>query len=126
MEIVRKVEGQAEGLDGLSDPARALLGVRADQGRCGAALFEVLDDGERLRQVAPVVELEHRQLAERIARQVLGRLLLALQQIDADLLQRQLASGERLLGEIEPDLGRIRSNGKEVELHAGESSPSVG
>ena len=58
--------------DALGDAHVGALGGRfADHHRRGVQLFEVLDDRQGLAQVASIVELQYRELAARVASQVL-------------------------------------------------------
>src|SRR4029453_14765197 len=98
-------------------PACALLGGPADQRRLGGALLEVLDDRERFGQEGAVIELEHWELAERIAHQVLGPFLLAGPEIHELLGELGRSAGGAFLRQIQPHAGGIRRDREDVELH---------
>ena len=53
---------------------------------------------------------------------MLGRSLFLFLQIDSDLFDVEFGTGLALLGQVEPDSGRVRGNGKDVELHERTSS----
>src|SRR5262249_9392574 len=76
-------------------------------------LFQVLHDGERFREMAAVVELEHGQAAERVLLQELRAAVLAGENVDG--LGRDV---ESLLRHVDAQLPRIRRTGEVVRLHA--------
>src|SRR5439155_7695526 len=86
---------------------------RAEHGRCGVELLQVLHDGERLAEAAPVVQLEDGESAHRVLLQELR--LAVIPGYDVDRLE---GDAEPLLGEIDAQLLRVRRADEIVDLHA--------
>ena len=95
---------------------RAGLGVRPPDRRFTEEVLDVVDDRAGLEDVAPVVHLEHGEDTEGMAGEVFGLFLLALGEVDDDLLDLDLDTERALLGEIETDLRGVRGDGKEEEF----------
>src|SRR2546430_5275990 len=93
--------------------ARPLARRRAEHGRRGVELLQVLHDGERLAEAAPVVELEDGEPAHRVLLQELR--LAVVPGHDVDRLE---GDAEPLLGEIDAQLLRVRCADEIVDLHA--------
>jgi hypothetical protein len=80
----------------------------ADHGGFRMQLLQVFDDGERFRQARAIVQLEHRQRAQRVFGEKLGRLIFAFAQIDPHQGNRHA-----FLRQIDAQLVRI---GREREV----------
>src|SRR6056297_4148675 len=89
----------------------------AEERRIGMELLEEVDDRQGLEEEVAAFGLEHGQLAEWIAGEMLGSSLLSVDQPDRDLLDLDSGAPGSLLGEIEPDLRGIGRDGKRIELH---------
>src|SRR5262245_48352462 len=83
-------------------------------------ILEVLDDGERLRQAAAVVELQHWEAAEGVLGEELGGPVLPREDVDG--FHRDLQS---LLGQVDAQLLRVRRAGEVVNLHRGLSLSGI-
>src|SRR3989454_8931143 len=92
--------------------ARPLARRRADHGRRRVELLQVLHDGERLAETAPVVELEDGEPAHRV---LLEELRLAV--VPGHDVDRLEGDAEPLLGEIDTELLRVRCADEIVDLH---------
>src|SRR5438128_8724235 len=93
--------------------ARPLARRRAEHGRRRVELLQVLHDGERLAEEAPVVQLEDGEAAHRVLLQELR--LAVVPGHDVDRLE---GDAEPLLGEIDAQLLRVRCADEIVDLHA--------
>src|SRR5882762_1677695 len=89
----------------------ALFRIKRDQPRLGLDVFEILDDGERLKHGVAVVD-EGRHHAFGVNRLVAGLELFAGEDIDRDLLERQPLELERY-----PDPERCNRPPKSVNLN---------
>ena len=87
---------------------RPLLRVAAHQRVGRKTLFQIFHDDQRLDQIGTVLEFEHGQRAEGIARQVLRLAMAALECVDHDLFDPESAAQGFALGDVEHDLGRVR------------------
>src|SRR2546426_4020978 len=86
---------------------------RAEHGRCRVELLQVLHDGKRLAEAAPVVELEDGEPAHRVPLQELRPAVVPGHDVD-----RLEGDAEPLLGEIDAQLLRVRCADEIVDLHA--------
>ena len=85
----------------------------AEERRLGVEAFEIAAHGDGLGQESAVIEFKRRQLAERIAREVIG--LLDVAGHDGDFNERDL---DLLLGEEDADAARVRRRHRGVvEFH---------
>src|SRR5947199_6046773 len=93
--------------------ARPLARRRAEHGRRRVELLQVLHDGERLAEEAPVVQLEDGEAAHRVLLQELRLAIFPGHDVD-----RLEGDAEPLLGEIDAQLLRVRCADEIVDLHA--------
>src|SRR5436309_2344723 len=93
--------------------ARPLARRRAEHGRRRVELLQVLHDGERLAEEAPVFQLEDGEPAQRVFLQELRFAV-----VPGHDVHRLEGDAEPLLGEIDAQLLRVRRADEIVDLHA--------
>ncbi len=91
--------------------------VAANHWRVRMELFEILNDREGFREMGAVRELEHRELAQGIAREVLGCVLFSLAKAHDHLLQADARASSALFGEVEAHARGMRRDREDVEPH---------